>query len=172
MLATSEDFLTARTLGAFRFLSTTTLAVMLQRLGFEPSRARPEIQLWPDLELCEPDALVESQELAIVIECKFIGSQLGYYATQLGREWNALARRPAPRRFLLAITHDVTAPRVPSLAPGDPPTCAPPLVTIAEQICQYCALIGAPVPDHAAVEQVVRWCAWSEIYVHIRAVLA
>jgi hypothetical protein len=172
VLATSEDFLTARTLGAFRFLSTSTLAAMLRRFGVVPGDARPEVQLWPDLVLCEPDALIESPEVAIVVECKFVGSQLGQYATQLGREWLALARRPAKRRYLLALTRDGVMPRVPSLAPGDPPTCTAPLVTLSEQIRQYCALVKEPVPELAAVEGAVCWCSWSELYEHASAVLA
>lgn len=171
-LATSEDFLTARTLGAFRFLSTPVLAAMLRRLELLPGSARPIVQLWPDLELCEPDALIESSDAAIVVECKFIGSRLGHYATQLGREWIALTRRPAACRNLLLITRDTVEPRVPSLAPGNPPTCTAPLVTVAEQICQYCALVEVPVPEVAAVERALRWCSWPTLYVHALAVLA
>jgi hypothetical protein len=171
-LATSEDFLTARTLGAFRFLSTPALGMMLQRFGIESSSRRPDVQLWPRLDGCEPDALIESTEISIVVECKFIGSRLGYYPTQLGREWRALAARRVERRYLLVITNDGSEPRVPSLAAGAPPTCTPPLVSIGEQIRQYCALLGAHIPEPAGVDNAVRWCAWSQLYVHAQAVLA
>jgi hypothetical protein len=76
------------------------------------------------------------------------------------------------RRYLLAITNDGSTPRVPSLAAGDPPTCTSPLVSIAEQIRQYCALRGAPVPDPTRVDEAIRWCAWSQLYLHAQAVLA
>lgn len=92
-LRNSEDYLTSRTIGMFRFLSTEMLGEVLRRLDIAMGDGRPRVTLWPDERICQPDASIESRDTIVLVESKFVGSRLGFYASQLGREW-ASARQP------------------------------------------------------------------------------
>ncbi len=181
VLGGSEDYLTSRTIGLLRYCSPETVAAVFRGVGvaWPDEKEVVEIVLWPfldhsppaisahvGLQHCEPDAAVTGATMAFVIEAKFIGSALGHYTSQLGREWligDLLARqRGWAGARLVMITADGAEPLVPQW--GSPHAT----VSVAEQISAFIADMasrGVPmaVPSAAAIAPTLVWFSWSRL---------
>jgi hypothetical protein len=170
----SEDYLTSRTVGMIRFLGPETLARLLKILNIEIGRGPLDVLLWPQEDRCEPDATLESEAAFVLIEAKFKGSQLGHYATQLGREWGVVHGRKALRTgHLLLITNDRLLPEVPSIVagPSGEAVLGGGRVSVARQIQQYCELVGHSVPSLDELNAAIRWCSWAQLHVYCTALV-
>jgi hypothetical protein len=183
-VAQDEDFRTAQTFGRLRYLSGPTLCRFLQALDIEVEEDDIEIALWPTLplsppslsevlhhDICEPDAVVMGQSVALAMEAKYVGSRIGHYLTQLGREWliaDAMGQRLGwlgPR--LLVVTSDVQRPPVPALRTDSAELYAEPgiFVSMEEQVAQFNGWagrkLGRDLPGLADVQGTVRWANWN-----------
>ncbi|HWO24786.1 MAG TPA: hypothetical protein VNO30_38860 [Kofleriaceae bacterium] len=170
----SEDYLTSRTVGMLRFLGPETLARLLRSLEIEVGRGPIEVVLWPREQDCEPDATIASDTAFVLVEAKFKGSQLGEYATQLGREWRVVqGRRGLGAGHLLLITDDRVLPEVPAVVagPADKVVLGGGRVSVAQQIQQYCAIRRHPVPSPDELDATIRWCSWAQLHVHCTALV-
>jgi hypothetical protein len=188
-LRDSEDFLTSATFGLMRFASNELVRAVLRGIGIVlPADDELSVTLWPsyphqpsgvgelvDPSYCEPDAVVTSRSVVVLIEAKFTGSRLGHYLSQLGREW-LVARSLAERAgwggpFFLMITRDERKPPVPALhiSSGGLGKVPGPGVTPEEQILQFCCWAAArlqlpgPLATPEEVARSVKWTAWQDL---------
>lgn len=187
-LAASEDYLTARTFGLLRYLSSERFVRLFGALGIEAPAIGIETDLWPKLpvepaaltafgfSVCEPDAHLHGPGFSCLVEAKFVGSRVGDYLSQLGREW-LLAKHLAARAgwsgpLLLVVSADSSAPRVPAVTidPRDGSLIkGGTMVTIAEQIVQFVDAMRQFYPDDldlpgiADVDASIRWTSWHRI---------
>lgn len=185
-LAVSEDFLTARTFGLLRYCTAHVLFDILRALGVPaPAHDAVEIELWPryahsppeiadvvQISLCEPDAVLLANGFACLVEAKFLGSRLGEYRSQLGREWLVASKLATERNWtgprLMLVTNDGRVPSVPGWDDGRPTT---PASQIAGFVCDM-ARRGVPVTpvDADVVAGTLTWTSWATLAEVVSAV--
>lgn len=191
----SEDYLVAHTLGVLRYLPAATLTQLLALLGLSPSEDAVAVDLWPTFDIeppalvaagftvTEPDAYLHARGFSCLVEAKYVGSQLGSFLGQLGREW-LLSRAIADDASstgatLLLVTLDTERPIVPPLDVTRPDLVAlegAPRVSIERQIVQFVTWArrfepALRVPDERDVADGIRWISWSRLGEACRSLL-
>ncbi len=182
-----EDYLTSRTFGLLRFLAPSTLAKLLQHAGIELP-AEPEsfsIRLWPTLETtevrCEPDVALLGTRAALLFEAKYIGSRMGEYLSQLGREWltgRALAQQRdwrGPWLALVGLTQTLRVPEIDLASSGESLKTTGRLVAVEEQIKQYAIWLRSRgsdicIPSVEDIGRSVLHCPWPKLATACRTV--